>query len=400
MWSRSTTRVTSTAVSISRCGSCDGSDLRSLLRAGGGARPGSSDRDLHADRGRAGRCARARPRAPRRQALERPARRLGSCLSRRLRAHTAPRRRRRRSRRGFIHRHARLPRARATRPRTHRRQRGRLLARLRALRVPHRRAGLPALLPARGRLGAPRGGAAEAEPHTARAAGGDRRRRRAGPGQGARTAPSELWSAGRRRRTGARPRNAPAVAPTANAASRRCRRARNRRRRRSDRDVSGTRSSKSPPLFAAPNTLARIDPDTRKVDAVVDVGLNPVVSAGSGRRVWVYSEGSGKISEIDTRTNHVIERTLVSLLPPAECCGLYSGPVLAADASGAWFVRGGLVRQPPYLVHVPAGTRRRTREYPLVIVPTGVAVGGGSSGSSAARHETTRCCGSIRQTGA
>jgi hypothetical protein len=135
---------------------------------------------------------------------------------------------------------------------------------------------------------------------------------------------------------------------------------------------------KSPTLYAGPNELARIDPATKKVAAVIQVGLNPVVSAGSGRRVWVYSEGTGKISEINTRTNRVIERTLVSLLPPAECCGLYSGPVLAAEASGAWFVHGGLVRR-PYLVHLPAGDRkRRTRAYPLHIIPTGVAVGGGS----------------------
>ena len=132
---------------------------------------------------------------------------------------------------------------------------------------------------------------------------------------------------------------------------------------------------KSPPVLAAANELARIDPTTKKVDAVVNVGLNPVVSAGSGQRVWVYSEGSGKISEIDTRTNRVIERTLVSLLPPAECCGLYAGPVLAADASGAWFVKGGLVRR-PYLVNLPPGDRkRRAHEYPLHITPTGVAVG-------------------------
>jgi Protein kinase domain len=138
----------------------------------------------------------------------------------------------------------------------------------------------------------------------------------------------------------------------------------------------GTR--KSATLFATPNTLARIDPTTKKVDAVVNVGLNPVVSAGSGERVWIYSEGSGKISEIDTRTNRVIESTLVSFLPPAECCGLYSGPVLAADASGAWFVHGGLVRR-AYLVHLPAGDRkRRAHAYPLDIIPTGVAVGDGS----------------------
>ncbi len=135
---------------------------------------------------------------------------------------------------------------------------------------------------------------------------------------------------------------------------------------------------KDAPLFAGPSTLARIDPITRKVDAVVNVGLNPVVSAGGGRHVWVYSEGSGAITEVDTRTSRVIERPTISALPPAECCGLYSGPVLAANASGAWFVKGGLVRR-PYLVHLPAGQRkRRAHAYPLDIVPTGVAVGDGS----------------------
>jgi hypothetical protein len=133
---------------------------------------------------------------------------------------------------------------------------------------------------------------------------------------------------------------------------------------------------KSSPLFVGPNTLARIDPETKKVDAVVGVGLNPVMSAASGRRLWVYSEGAGIISEIDTQTTHVIEKRPISLIPPAECCGLNSGPVLAADASGAWFVRGGLVRS-PYLVHVPVGTKR-PHDFPLPVTPTGVAVGGGS----------------------
>jgi Protein kinase domain len=134
---------------------------------------------------------------------------------------------------------------------------------------------------------------------------------------------------------------------------------------------------KSPPLFAAPNELARIDPTSRKVDAVVGVGLNPVLSVGSGRHVWVYSEGTGIVSEVDSRTARVIRRRLISLLIPAECCGLYSGPVMAADASGAWFVKGGLVRR-PYLVHIPVGAKQRAHTYPLDITPTGVAAGGGS----------------------
>ena len=102
----------------------------------------------------------------------------------------------------------------------------------------------PARLAARGRVGAPRGRATEAEPRAARVAGVDRRHRRPGPREGARTALRELWGAGRRRRTGARHRHAAALPPTANSAPGRRRRAGNRGRRRSDRDLSGTRSSK------------------------------------------------------------------------------------------------------------------------------------------------------------
>ncbi|HKD95382.1 MAG TPA: protein kinase [Gaiellaceae bacterium] len=129
-------------------------------------------------------------------------------------------------------------------------------------------------------------------------------------------------------------------------------------------------------LLAGPDKLVRIDPATKKVIALIPVGLNPVMAAGSGPRVWVYSEGSGTISQVDTQTNSVVQREPVSSLPPAGCCGINSGPVLAADASGAWFVTGGLVSK-PLLVHVPVGLRGR-REYPLEVTPTGVAVGSGS----------------------
>jgi len=106
------------------------------------------------------------------------------------------------------------------------------------------------------------------------------------------------------------------------------------------------------------------------------VSVNPKASAGNGRHVWVYGEGSGRIDEVDTRTNRVIERPLVGIAPPAYCCGLYTGPVLAADASGAWFVHGGFVGN-PQLVHLPVG-RRLQQSYRLPITPTGVAVGADS----------------------
>jgi serine/threonine-protein kinase len=129
------------------------------------------------------------------------------------------------------------------------------------------------------------------------------------------------------------------------------------------------------PRLSGPNTLARIDPVTKRVAARIRVGLNPVVTAGAGRRVWVYSEGSGTVTEVDTTTSRVLGSTAVSLVPPAGCCGLYTGPVLAADASGAWFVRGGLVGK-AQLVHVPVEGPERV--YPLPLTPTGVAVGSGS----------------------
>jgi DNA-binding beta-propeller fold protein YncE len=139
--------------------------------------------------------------------------------------------------------------------------------------------------------------------------------------------------------------------------------------------VHGARRNAAP-LRAGPNTLARINPATKRVDAVIKVGKYPLVVAGSGEHVWVYSEANGTISEIDSRTSRKVGKESVSPLPPAECCGVYSGPVLTADASGAWFVTGGLVRK-AVLVHDPVGQPEKG-VYPLDITPTGVAVGDGS----------------------
>jgi hypothetical protein len=90
----------------------------------------------------------------------------------------------------------------------------------------------------------------------------------------------------------------------------------------------------------------------------------------------VFSEGNGRVTEFDTRSARRIEKPIVAPLPPAECCGLYSGPVLAADASGAWLVKGGYVGK-PQLVHLPVG-RHPPHSYPLPITPTGVATGAGA----------------------
>src|SRR5215472_14030934 len=137
----------------------------------------------------------------------------------------------------------------------------------------------------------------------------------------------------------------------------------------------GTRHRTAAQLFAPPNTLARIDPATNKVIAVFHVGADPVVAAAHDPTIWVYSRGGRSITQIDGVQNSRVETTSVPRAP-ALCCGLFSGPVLAADSSGAWFVGGGISYSRASLVHVLVG-RFGKRAYPLDIAPTGVAVGRG-----------------------
>jgi hypothetical protein len=135
----------------------------------------------------------------------------------------------------------------------------------------------------------------------------------------------------------------------------------------------GNSGATAPPLYAGANTLARIDPRTDRVSAVIRVGEWPAASAVGGKSVWVYNEDSSTVSEIDSRTNLV--RMISSVPgPPAECCGYLAGPALAADATGAWFVSAS---GKPLLTHLLAG-RRRTHQYALDLTPSGVAVGYGA----------------------
>jgi serine/threonine protein kinase len=131
---------------------------------------------------------------------------------------------------------------------------------------------------------------------------------------------------------------------------------------------------KTAPLLARANTLARIDPSTNRISALIRVGADPVVTAASDYTVWAYSRAGESISQVYAPTNRMVDTTRVSL--PAECCSLFTGPVLAADASGAWFVEGGIAGRRALLVHVLVGSGKR--QYPLPITPTGVAVGAGA----------------------
>ena len=95
------------------------------------------------------------------------------------------------------------------------------------------------------------------------------------------------------------------------------------------------------------------------------VGQRPSAVAVGGRSVWVYNAADPSVSEIDPATDTVRHTTSVIAAPTR--LDAFSGPVLAADAGGAWLV----------------GTDARGRSY-LTRVCRGLA-GSASTGSLASR---------------
>jgi hypothetical protein len=135
----------------------------------------------------------------------------------------------------------------------------------------------------------------------------------------------------------------------------------------------GGHPAASPPLFAGPNTLARIDPATNKVSDVIHVGADPVATAARGRSVWVYNREDETISEIDVSSRKVRETTPVRVSAIGD--DVFAGPSLVADRRGAWLV--GLDRQGRgTLVRIRPGGA--TRFYRLGVQPRGVGVGLGA----------------------
>jgi serine/threonine protein kinase len=137
------------------------------------------------------------------------------------------------------------------------------------------------------------------------------------------------------------------------------------------------------------NTLVRIDPATNKVSDVIDVGSQPVATAVSPDSVWVYSEDTHSLAEIDPKSRAT--RRTIQIPTDPSYIGVPKGPLLAADAHGAWVV--GLGRNGVgFLTNVRTGVRgyRRTR---LDFEPWGVAVGKSgvwAVGQKGARGELVR----------
>ena len=141
-----------------------------------------------------------------------------------------------------------------------------------------------------------------------------------------------------------------------------------------------TRGSPGAPhaaLFAGPDTLARIDPATSTVSNVIALRTDPYAIAIAGHSVWVYETGAQafepSVSEVDARTKTVLHTT--QLDGAADDLSVFSGPVLAADAGGAWFAGLGFTRR---FVLVRIRLDGTKRVYPLDHDPRGVAVGFGS----------------------
>jgi hypothetical protein len=133
--------------------------------------------------------------------------------------------------------------------------------------------------------------------------------------------------------------------------------------------VRGGRGPAVPPR-SHDNTLVRIDPQTNAVQRVIDVASHPMAVAAWGQTLWLYSSGAGVVSEVDAHTNHVLHTTPLSVTPVD--LGPVTGPVLAADANGAWLV-GIDTRGRPLLTLVPTGGGRRN--YVLHDRPVAVATG-------------------------
>jgi streptogramin lyase len=129
------------------------------------------------------------------------------------------------------------------------------------------------------------------------------------------------------------------------------------------------------PLAAKGNSVVRVDPATGAIEAVVELDREPAAVAVGGDSVWVHVHGA--ILELDPRNNEIRHTTRISTLPLSLSTG--TGPVLAADAGGAWLVGfgsdDGAFRD--RLTRVLAGGRGK-QDYPIDGRPVAVAVGEGA----------------------
>ena len=129
------------------------------------------------------------------------------------------------------------------------------------------------------------------------------------------------------------------------------------------------------PLVPRADTIVRIDPRSNEISDVIDVGSRPNATAVRGGTVWAFNHGDQTIVEVDPRTDEVRHTTPLPIV--ATDLGFGNGPLLAADARGAWMIGTDLDDGQSRLVRVPRGGRGiHTYSYGLQL--NGVAVARGS----------------------
>ena len=136
----------------------------------------------------------------------------------------------------------------------------------------------------------------------------------------------------------------------------------------------GRGSADAEPLVPRANTILRVDPQKNEISDVIDVGRQPNATAVHGGTVWVFNQGDQTIAELDPRTDRVRHSTRLPVL--GTDLGFGSGPLLAADAGGAWMIGNDLEDGQSRLVHVPRGGHGvRTYSYGLQLNAVAAARG-------------------------
>src|ERR1051325_7587213 len=137
----------------------------------------------------------------------------------------------------------------------------------------------------------------------------------------------------------------------------------------------GRGESPAADLAVRANTVVRIDPADNAIDDVIDVGRQPNDVAVGGSSVWTYNAGDETVSEIDPRRDEL--RRTTRLNTSASDLSLENGPLLAADADGAWVGGFDVVRGRYLLTRVYSGGRGK-REYFLDMNLISVAAADGA----------------------
>ena len=68
-------------------------------------------------------------------------------------------------------------------------------------------------------------------------------------------------------------------------------------------------------LTAGENTIWRLNPETRQVDQIIDVGGSPFGLTAGPDAVWAALPDTGTVVRIDPRTNQVVKRIRLRFKP-------------------------------------------------------------------------------------